>query len=191
MYTNEFFTLYRDYLNEPRVRDQHNTAFDLFEIYTGCNIKHVIDLGCGLMEYKDRGVYVSYQGYDKVPSSPEVEVLDYTTIQKLPKEADTVVSLFSIEACLPNEEKYKLYNTLFANNPKLKFMLSSGFYYNDSRKNTQIVEEAGGITSYQTIDELGLYSIDGVEEQRLTMKTPSKLFGPTVVEVYKMFKRVE
>ena len=114
---------------------------------------------------------------------------DYT--EKLPALdflPNVFVSLFSIEPCLPRYARYNLYEKVFVHYPEIRAALVSGFYYEDKIGQTK-VKETGGIESYQTSGRFGGEVSEIFDETFITMRTPSKLFGDKVVEVWKILER--
>ncbi|MFA6604020.1 MAG: class I SAM-dependent methyltransferase [Patescibacteria group bacterium] len=194
-YDQKFFEAYAQYLAEPTVRENHGWVFRIFD--GRCNAKQaaVVDLGCGLGEYFRHGAFREYVGVDRHDPGHPGRVIsgDYADPaflrSQLPFPPQAFVSLFSIEACLPVVERYRIYGELFRNFPELTCGLVGGFYY-ESRRDQETVDEAGNIVSYQTIDRLGEHPLAGIEESRLEMHTPSLMFGPDVVEVWKIFRRI-
>lgn len=204
-YDEHFYRLYEAYLHEPTVRANHTRALKHFEdmrlLHTGC-VHDVIDLGCGLGEYprfaqRFGGRYVGFDKENATLFVPEAEsrftpvVADYTDhklAERLNWRPNAFISLFSIEACLPVGERYALYHRLFKTIPSLACGMSAGFYY-ASKRNEETVEENGNIVSYQTIDDPYDHVDPLFEEDRLILRTPSALFGPDVVEVWKFFQR--
>jgi len=210
-YDQHFYRLYEDYLHEPLVRDRHGRAFGFFhdaiEQRTPLLRVDVIDLGCGLGEYRRFGFRPvgRYLGIDKedttanVPAArgketplvkPQIKA-DYTDpafLDRLPFTPNAFISLFSIEACLPVADRYALYHELFVRMPTLRIGMSAGFSY-ASKRDQETIGENGDIVSYQTID--GPYDhVDPLfEEERLVLRVPSAMFGPDVVEVWKFFFR--
>ena len=205
-YDNEFYNLYASYLEEPIVRANHQKAFEIFESYLWRYEDYTyLDLGCGLSEIRKYWLngagYDEYVGVDreaivdpKSANSPYRRIVqDYLDLDLLISNLNgfvpsTVVSLFSVEACYPANFKYEFYHKVFAAFPEVERALVSGFYY-DSKRDQETVEEAGGLVSYQTIESMYDYSSAVFDEVRIQMKTPSKLFGPDVVEVWKILTR--
>jgi len=203
-YDEAFFTAYRAYLQETLVRKNHRRAFDhLIGLMTDGPIDYaprVVDLGCGTGEFYERGYHRDYVGIDlnpriawqgaKVIKASSVDVDAWS--KQLPFEPNTFVSVFSIEPMRGAYYRYELYDRLFRELPSLQFGMSAGFYYDNERMGDRKVSEAGGIVSWQTNQLLGK---DGdrslYNEEWLTMRTPSQMFGPDVVEVWKFFSRVQ
>lgn len=193
-YNQEFFEQYKNYLLEPRVRNTHNLMFRVFEdaMPQWKYPFNVIDFGCGqCCEYMHYGHYSGYAGLDlNPPAGPRMFLCDYTKAS-----ADTLkgfshqpfsafVSLFSTECCLHPVDKYAFYRRMFRE-LDIKMALVSGFYYKNRIEQEQ-VEETGGILSYQTIEDQRDYECPEFIEMRSFVPVPSKMFGPDVVEVWKM-----
>lgn len=195
-YDNDFYEMYEQYLNEPTVRENHATAFRLFHkvldsLYYTRSVRNVIDLGCGLGEFKRyaQGA-INYLGIDKNPGPHTNLVTDYTKPLLLKKEftPNIFVSLFSIEACLPAHERYEIYTRMFRDFPTLEGALVSGFYYQHAA-DQDMINETGDITSFQTVEPLERFQSESFNEMRILMHTPSKMFGQDVVEVWKILTR--
>lgn len=192
-YDNEFYNLYEEYLQEPRVRDVHNMLFRKIEKFTE-SPRNVLDLGCGLSEYsRYGGSYDSYVGIDKNNTGVKSFILgDYTDLdfirENLSFEPTVVISLFSIECCFPREVKYALYDRIFKKFPSVNRVIATGFYYKD-RRNEESVRENGGVVSYQTIENQSHFLSSLFRESRVLMPNPSNLFGENPVEVWKFLKR--
>jgi hypothetical protein len=197
-YNQEFFEKYQNYLLEPIVRMTHDDIFRNFYILCKgeeptwqtliCNHipVNVVDLGCGLcQEFKRYGWYNKYLGVDKIVETDHDRVqFDYLKF-KIPTYNNMFVSLFSTECCLSADEKYAFYRDKFKDG-NMKHGLVSGFYYKD-RIDQEKVEEAGGLVSYQTIEDQKKYQCKEFIEFRSLIEVPSELFGPDVVEVWKFF----
>lgn len=106
-----------------------------------------------------------------------------------PLYPDLVTSLFSVEITDIADINYALYQQLFRELPTVKYLVVSGFYYTDKWTQT-VVKEAGGLKSFQTIDLLLPEPEDeDYTEFRVYLPAPSTLFGPNVIEVWKLFIR--
>lgn len=208
-YDEEFYELYRQYLEEPIVRQNHDRMFRLFAqlIHRGRAKGHhyfrrptVVDLGCGTGEYEhyDRE-HARYAGVDvnDTGSGPNfIPTSDYRSfdwLENLAFEPNAFISLFSIEpnAALSAEDKYEFYEEVFKRLPSIKFAMVSGFFYR-SQKDLPIVGETGGIQSAQTIEDPSDFISEVFTEFRAHIETPSKMFGPEpheIVEVWKFFMR--
>jgi SAM-dependent methyltransferase len=187
-YDKDFFNQYSDYLKENSVRISHNSAFRLLADYHS-----VLDLGCGLGEFLNYKYFNEYIGMDienrGLPSQYFIQG-DYTIskFDNLPFEPTLVVSLFSIEACYSYKDCNHFYEKIFALLPKVNRIMSSGFFYLSKSKD-ETVGETGGITSFQTISDPEFYNNSIYSESRYITETPSKMFGPDVVEVFRYLER--
>ena len=81
-----------------------------------------------------------------------------------------------------------LYEKVFAQFSSINFGLVVGLFY-ESKRGLEIVEETGGITSHQTIEDPSLFVSDVFTELRVHLRTPSAMFGQDVIEVWKFFVR--
>lgn len=190
-YDETFFELYREYLNEPSVRAAHDEVFRIAQALDPA-FGAVIDFGCGRWhEFRNYASPHSYLGVDTVGGeSVHSRCADYRTmdLSSLPSGATAFVSLFSTEITAPWEENRHFYERVFAALPNVRAGLVSGFYYADRRFDNP-VQETGGIVSWQTLETPEESSSDAYFEARLILPVPSKLFGPTVYEVWKFFSR--
>lgn len=196
-YDPEFFAQYAEYLVEPSVRESHDSIFQIFnKDEDSVDTLDVLDLGCGMGEFPARVRHHQYLGVDRENQGVPFAFMqaDYTNLnflERLPFEPNLVVSLFSIEACLPAGERYALYNELFERLPTVGAILTAGFYY-ESKKNQETVQETEGkLVSYQSNESLYDHESKLFDERRILMRTPSKMFGPDVVEVWKILERRE
>ena len=192
-YDAAFFKAYLDYLAEPQVRKNHDRIFRAWFERLSPTLLKTVDLGCGTGEFFEHGYSSEYVGIDVIPRVDRqaqciaANYLDVPTWKpQLTFQPNCFVSLFSAEPMLPPNERYRFYARMFNEFPSLKFGMSAGFYYDD-RAQLDVVGETGGITSHQTIEPLGAFNIPDVDEERLVLRTPSKMFGPGVVEVWKFF----
>ncbi len=212
-YDKKFFERYSEYLEEPTVRKNHDWMFRCFARLVTVPHYHpiTIDLGCGTGEFWYYGArsQLDYIGIDKEnnlrgPHSDDFIQADYLVLDfgselkamtdRLPRQfsgpVTTFVSLFSAEIIQSAKDKYAFYERLFAAFPTLKYGLVSGFFY-ESKRDQEKVGETGGIESYQTIERPEDYISPTFTEMRVHMKTPSTMFGPDVVEVWKILVRRE
>jgi len=196
-YDDDFYDQYREYLEEPVVRKQHGSMFNLFgSICCSHNYGNVIDLGSGLNEYLqyscvvDNYLAIDYNNPNNIKNFIEgdytIGVLKY--LKDWPFQPNIFVSLFSIEACLPPDAKYHLYRRIFEEVPSIRYGLVSGFYY-ESKRDNLLVNENGKITSFQTIENQMDWQDDTFTEMRTILRVPSKMFGDDVYEVWKILKR--
>jgi SAM-dependent methyltransferase len=190
-YDAEFYKAYQAYLEETTVRRNHERAFDLLSWVVPHRYQSVLDLGCGTGEYERRMKPLRYFGVDADKDAPAADaVCDYTvTLPILPFEPTVFVSLFSTEACLPSYDAYDLYDKLFEVYPTIDGALVSGFYYEDKVEHEKVTEANGKLVSYQTTAPLHDGRSELFHEVHLTMRTPSKLFGDKVIEVWKLLER--
>lgn len=196
-YNQEFFTEYKNYLQEPLVRNVHNWMFRIFEDtfpQWKCPF-NIIDFGCGqCCEYHNYGQVSGYVGLDLDPiRRPTMYQCDYTKVSsdEIKRFATFplhgFVSLFSTECCMAAPEKYAFYDKVF-DEYEMQTGLVSGFYYKNRIKEEK-VSETGGIVSYQTIEAQKDYIPKRFIEMRTCVNVPSKMFGPDVVEVWKLLIR--
>ena len=193
-YDENFYRMYRGYLQEQVVRRNHDHLFSLFASLLLPDTPRVMDLGCGIGEYTiyDRR-HTAYVGIDLNNTgsvTPFVQA-DYIALDfehRLSFSPNAFISLFSIECCHPAAKKYDLYNQIFSKFPTIKCGLAGGFFY-ESRRCQEMVSEAGEIISYQTIEDPSNFISDLFTELRIHIRTPSQMFGNDVVEVWKLFVR--
>ena len=192
-YDKNFYKLYLEYLKEKTVRASHDRMFAYFRQFTHPYSLRVADLGCGLGEYSTYGYYADYVGIDlnntgQVKNFTQVDYHDLGFVAKLPFAPNAFVSLFSIECFHSAKDKYALYEKIFADAPSVKYALVGGFFY-ESKRGLETVGETGGIVSYQTIEDPAQYISRMFSELRTHIKTPSKMFGKDVIEVWKILSR--
>lgn len=201
-YDENFYRLYEEYLVEPRVREAHDFVFRVFTDLSGTE-HEVVDLGCGRSQefrrFAPTESWDAYLGLD-VNAEDESNRIDYRNLDALFARLDqgrragyppdVFVSLFSSEITAPAPENTLLYKELFKRYPSIRWGLVSGFYYH-GRRGEQPIEEAGGITSWQTLHPLGRPAISShlFEERRISLSVPSTMFGEDVVEVWRLLKR--
>ena len=193
-YDENFYRRYREYLQEPIVRGNHDHVFSLFASLLLPDSPRVVDLGCGIGEYRtyDRS-HAEYVGIDlndtgSVTPFIQADYLRLGFADLLPFPPNAFISLFSIDCCHTAEKKYDLYNRIFSAFPAVKCGLIGGFFY-ESRRGQETVSEAEEIVSYQTIEDPSLYISDLFTELRIHLRTPSKMFGDDVIEVWKLLVR--
>ena len=194
-YDPEFFRRYGAYLQEPGVRSSHDFVFGCFRRFVRLAELRVLDFGCGLGEYWRHGHPLFYAGID-LNDAGHVENFfreDYHDLRRIselpfPFVPTAFVSLFSTECCPSVAEKYDLYRRIFSLFPYINFGLVSGFFY-ESKRNLEMVEETGGNVSYQTIEDPAKYIFPEFSEFRMHIRTPSKMFGQDVIEVWKILCR--
>lgn len=201
-YNQDFYKMYAEYLQEDPVRASHNLVFEQFQRLAKGDLQ-VLDLGCGLGEFWQYGAPVKYVGVDvndvsELGGDFKLIQADYHDLQGVsqrlrrrfarPYLPNAFVSLFSVECFHPAAERYEFYGNVFRIFPTIEFGLVSGFFY-ESRRSEEKVGETGGITSYQTIEDQWLYTSSAFTELRMHVRTPSKMFGQDVIEVWKFFTR--
>lgn len=194
-YSKEFYDQYSKYLLEDIVRANHDKVFADFRRFTLPMPLCVVDLGCALGEYSRYGHYVKYLGVDvnntgQVRNFMKADYRNVNFVKSLPFTPNAFVSLFSIEPVYAVEQRYALYEVLFAKVPSLQYGLSSGFFY-ESRRNLETVRETGALISYQTIEDPSKHISPNFSEFRNYLRTPSKMFGNDVVEVWKILARTK
>lgn len=196
-YNQEFFNEYKVYLQEQHVRNSHDTMFRIFDdLFPKWKYPfNIIDFGCGkCCEYMDFGQFSGYAGLDlDPPFRAGTFKADYTKLSGedikwyAPYPFYAFISLFSTECCMHPVDKYAFYRKVFRET-EVQMGLVSGFYYKN-RIEQEKVEETGEIVSYQTIENQREYQCPEFIEMRTHIDVPSKMFGPEVVEVWKILIR--
>lgn len=195
-YDASFYDAYEAYLLEKAVRANHDMMFKHWSGLAKTPL-HVIDLGCGIGEYGRYGKAENYLGIDVVNSGrvENFRVADYSdpillarALTDLDPQPNAFVSLFSCEPVYPVQRRYEIYEGIFNALPSIQRGLVSGFFYRD-RRDQERVKEKGGVTSFQTIEKITQHVSRVFSEFRLTIHTPSKMFGPEVIEVWKFLAR--
>lgn len=197
-YDGDFYHAYRQYLQEPGVRQVHDGVLKLAR--TNPHLARVIDLGCGhVNEFYRYGrprpqmyVGVDVNAGTRQSKTRKLLVGDYRQLDTIKREIRTqaltaFVSLFSVEITATHQTNYELYNRLFAET-NLQAGLVSGFYY-AANKHANPIGETGGIQSYQTLECLEDVYSQHFHETRIVCACPSTMFGPDVIEVWKLFER--
>ena len=192
-YDENFYRMYQEYLREPVVRANHSRMFAKLAQFLPGKLR-VMDLGCGSGEYPTfDGHHYRYVGVDLINTGQlqdfiQADYIKENLTDKLPFKPNAFLSLFSIECCHPVDARYALYEKLFAEHPSLELGAASGFFY-ESKRHQPTVSETGDIVSYQTIEDPAQYISPTFDEARIHMRTPSKMFGPDVIEVWKFLFR--
>jgi len=193
-YNSEFYAAYTDYLEEPAVREAHDWIFRI-TASTVPALSNVVDFGCGQFnEYYHHARPKKYLGIDVnveplQQSKQRLVQADYRTADLksiLGRRRPTgFVSLFSCENTAPVEENYRFYKRLF-DDFGFQAGLVSGFFYSGCR-DTNPIGEAGGIQSYQMVENIEDVRCQKFVERRIILPVPSQLFGPNVYEGWKIF----
>ncbi len=196
-YDNDFYNAYKSYLAEKTVRRAHDRVFEIAML--DANMQSVVDFGCGM--FNEFYVYARPKTYIGVDINVETSLkgnkrlvkADYRSCESLnklvtPDSPTSFTSLFSTEITAPAKQNYKFYEMVFEHIPSIQSGLVSGFYY-VSKKGKNPIGEAGGLTSYQTLEEIESVRSDVFDESRIVMHVPSKMFGQDVYEVWKLFAR--
>ncbi len=191
-YDENFYRMYREYLEEPTVRKNHDCIFELFTSFLLPESPRVVDFGCGVGEYLTYDSRHSrYVGIDrnKTIDSTDFIQADYLSVDlSLPFPPNAFLSLFSVECCHPLAVRYDFYERVFAAFPAIRCGLVGGFFY-ESRRDQETVTESGELVSYQTIEDPSRHISPNFTELRAHLYTPSEMFGRDVVEVWKFFVR--
>lgn len=194
MYDKQWYEPYAEYLQEKSVRVAHDKILKLFRtlLYDEYGqYVNVVDLGCGLCEYAEYGLWQRYCGIDKnkVGRWPEINAGGYScqTVEDdylrpdiirevCPFDPDVFVSLFSTELYLP--DKYTFYQQLFQDNPSIKYGLVSGSFSVEKQKH-----------NFNPTTEDQLVSLNNsFDEWRIYLRVNSIMFGDEI-EVWKIFTR--
>jgi hypothetical protein len=198
-----FWDQYGDYLAEARSR--HWGMLHMSPLFRGASnyarAFRAIDLGCG--QYASAADLLGtdleyYWGIDqRQPGGRHVKGDGMRFIEANYRDMDfkdlaleverfrgelVFVSLFSAEATAGEEGNRLLYEKVFREFDCL-WGVTAGFYYR-GKVDQEVIDETGGIQSYQTLPGLPEPS-DVYHEVRLEVDAPSKMFGPDVVEVWR------
>jgi hypothetical protein len=203
-----FWAKYVAYVTESLPR--HKAAIERL----GGLLAPLLDLGCGkVMEGRQIAIGKDekhYIGVDvdpieldplrprPIPDEPALLTKNYRTdlgfiasnLKARKFSPFCVVSLFSIEPTGSPEENELVYREVFKRWPTVRKIISAGFYYQKTWNVSGPVPEAGGLMSYQLNGEVPLLSGD-LHEYRLEEHAPSTLFGPDVVEVWRLIQKKE
>lgn len=191
--SDQFWEAYQKYVDESMPR--HRRVVDMLLI-DNLFPDVLLDLGCGRTHEAQHLLYPEKcLGVDleNGPLKLNYRDLDHFTaaIHSSGLKPTAFSSLFSVEVTGDWFSNYNLYNRMFAEFPEIKWGLVAGFYYTDEeRLGKLIVQEAGGLESYQSTAPIEA-SLDFplFEETRVLVNAPSNLFGPHVVEVWKLLER--
>lgn len=188
--TDDFWQQYEEFVAQNAYRhrkiidgllDSWSTRWNLR------NMRQYLDLGCGRAKEATQLFGPPFVDVDNDPKAMPTLVLDYRKdfqrIEALKKKFYFFTSLFSTECTASQVDNVLFYEQLFKTFRSLKFGIVSGFYYR-SKEDQVIVKETGGLESFQSIGRLANSEI--YAEYRLESEAPSKLFGPDVIEVWKL-----
>lgn len=196
-YDPEFYEKYSKYLIEKKVRNSHDKILKMVKPLG--DFDNVVDFGCGQFnEFLIYGKPQKYLGIDKevenfqdgAASFIKADYRNSKNLQELinPLKPTSFVSLFSSEIIDHYKENYEFYERAFSEIPSLNKGLVSGFFY-ESKKRENPIGEAGGIMSYQTLEDIDNVHSKLFNEMRFILPVPSKMFGKDVFEVWKLFER--
>lgn len=190
-----FWEQYAEYVEESLPR--HRRAVNmLLETVSGMSWdRNLLDLGCGQCREADTLLDpLKYLGLDVNPPERDDCVQKnyradiFEAKDLILFEPDCFSSIFSSEVTGTYPQNERLYEKVFRAFPSIKWGIVSGFYYGN-RPTAPKVLEAGGIVSYQSIAPLEECESEVFDETRLLVKGPSKMFGPDVIEVWKLLER--
>jgi hypothetical protein len=196
-YDDSFYNSYARYLKEPSVRRAHDAVLRITKLNPA--FTNVVDLGCGQFnEFLHHRRPKRYLGIDLNVNEKETATRtlvsgDYRALdlvcELVEQQGNTAfVSLFSSEITAEHSVNYRFYEELFRRLPSVKYGLVSGFYYWNS-KDKNPIGETGGIQSYQTLEPIENVMSEVFHETRISLPAPSIMFGPDVIEVWKLLER--
>lgn len=202
MYNDDtFWETYKEFQAESH--DRHSGIIENF-FQGDPYFNRVLDIGCG--KFCNSAKFFITNNYFGIDQLKDIDIvppdfcgryfykdLSFTKFNELVEDArwykpNIFVSSFACEVVLPVKEKYELYTKLFSEVSSIRYGVVSGFYYR-SKKDQEVVEETGGLKSYQTIEDLYDVKNDVFSEIRTLVHAPSKMFGEDVVEVWKLLER--
>lgn len=214
-YDNSFYADYEAYLDERRVQHVHRSAMEA--LGRSADFARTLDLGCGrhseflrLSSRLHHGKW-SYLGVDVNAVPPAGGDDDFLVGDYREGKAEYIVgdyregcgdlpvrlarergltgaaSLFSTECTAPEPVNRRLYERLLTET-SIRRILVSGFYYAHAA-GQETVQEVGGLVSWQTVAPLEVCASPAYVERRLLLPCPSNLFGPDVVEVWRLLVR--
>lgn len=191
---NEFYAKYAEHLQEWLVKHTHFNMYWNFTNFVG-NYEpiSIIDFGCGtgeIMTCLPREV--NYFGIDKNKVNENLPHMigDFTDPSFEPRPPfvpNAFISVFASEIVWNAEDKYKFYHEVFRKYPKIRVGLVAGVYYLGNEND--LTKEEDGFTIHQSVEKQQDWISDDFEEHRSYHKVPSKLWGPNVVEVWKILLR--
>lgn len=156
-------------------------------------VPQVLDLGCGETQIA-RSLWhpENYIGLDlhATRADHKADITDFEQVRPFLMQQETrlVVSLFALDVILPDPDTY--INQIFSAASTVGYVLTSGFYYTDRRHENPTEErlpDGTALTSYQTLAPPK--PLEYATQQQLHFPNPSKLFGPNVIEVWRLFTR--
>jgi hypothetical protein len=193
--TDAWWDEYREFAWESLQR--HRDAFERLMYMAPwhlCTYNTTFDLGAGRAGIGFNVVRAShtvhYVSYDADPNAKADHCVDYRTLSRLepldsqPSPITMVTSFFSTELTAGPHANQSFYRHLFKCNPELQTIVVAGMYYADKADHPSVTE-TGGIVSWQSIGPVR------TNETRLLIPAPSKMFGETVVEVWRRLDRPE
>lgn len=203
---DDFWKKYAEYVEEsfPRHKDAINklmgrTIYHDRDWRGGLgSLGSILDLGCGQVMKGTRFARekTKYIGVDEHPREVtygyQVLPLNYRTqlnvVADMCREQEfypsTILSLFSIELTGSPWANESLYLQLFNQIASAWCIITAGFFYEDKDMLPTVIE-AGGLESWQSIGPLS----KEMKETRLFVRAPSTLFGPNVIEVWRLLER--
>lgn len=198
-----FWEEYGRYVQESMPR--HRRVIEMLLTTVPGGDFRVLDLGCGqvmegfrLMSPEGQSA-AWYRGVDRDPHGSAISMglawrMDYGDVAALCKRChdegfmpDIVVSLFSAEVVQRQHDAEALYRGVLAGLPSVRAVLSVGFFY-EGKEHEPTVIEPGGLVSFQTI---GPHLKGDLRETRVVERGPSELFGPNVIEVWRLIERAD
>lgn len=204
----DFWKQYEAYVQESLPRHTRAMAMLLGGVLTrGGEVlsgqwlpNRILDLGCGqTMEgylFARDGHYIGVDK-DRIKNPMGCNTLQLDYFYELPQliallqarqfEPTTILSLFSIEPHHPSPAT--IYERLLGALPSVQRIISSGFYYLGKEDQHSVKE--GEMTVYQTTPDTLMLTpnLDNMTETRLTIPAPSTMFGPDVIEVWRLIER--
>jgi len=194
-----FWEAYEQYLKGAMPIHQKTVDMLVGDVVGEFDIEVLFDLGCGLFREAETIIpwETSYKGFDQVLPEGHPYRLDYRAEEGVfvnpqlieymnQDKADTFCSFFSSECTESFVVNHSMYREIFKQVPTMQWGIVSGFYYSN-RIHEYCVEEAGGIRSWQSNQDL--YGGDFFKETRVLIRNPSIMFGDDVVEVWRLLER--
>lgn len=136
----------------------------------------------------------NYRGVDvNALQHPYTRKLDYRTQMQeimdwcISYQPKMVTSLFSSECTANSITNTSLYLDIFERWGCVDRILVSGFYYLGKEDQAQVLE-GEDIVSWQTLPSTPLINTKWIKESRLIIPAPSTMFGPDVIEVWRLLE---